>query len=642
MNSLPWKQTLARYLAIIGAIAFGAVSAGSAPAAAASNGTISIATQAGTTGIPLGMKAPLFVNWTGPQSADTVTVTLSITSSGKGAAPIAFYSYPSGNNQTMNTGSTPPVGQTCTLSFTPSGGTNTLGCGYGLLALADSGAVTISATATAKNNANSYPIASISLNATTPPAAVRTVSFTNSSSRDIWLGITSGAASSYTGPTTPTIPPGTISADIKPGAGSACGQSNPQAACPMGSTCLQGGAVPGTNTPFYCFYDPPVPVAVSGKNGKSVNPYKIAANGGKVSIGISKASQSPGGVYWSGNFFGRTNCDSANGCDINCNNNNDGGACGPGTGANPGIATLAELTFQKAPNPDYYDVSIINGANFAVAFGPASAVTPAKNSYACGTAGSRLGNKGWKGSSLTNLPAATWQMTPTQQSFPAGTTLPAGSTPKVFYRYISSSGTGTSCTSDSACTTPGEVCGYTANAIDNGTASTYKTTCGPQVAWVTANSIWGFNQSTSSNAAPFGFQYSDQNPSSNWKQTNNSTNVGNYQLCNNNTYSAYQAQGANPTVLACGGVMWGATQSSLPTGNPKTNVGQKITHVSQPAQTASANWLNYVLPTIAWLKQACPTCYTYPFDDMSSTFTCTAKQASRGILKYDVVFSDTQ
>lgn len=638
MSTLPWKQALVRNLATIGCIAFGALAPCAVPAATASNGTIAIGTQTGTTAIPQGMKAPLFINWTGPQSADTVTVTLSITSSGKGAAPIAFYSYPSGNNQTMNTGSAPPAGQPCILSYAP-GGASTLGCGYGLVALADSGSVTISATATAKNNANSYPIASISLSTTTPPAAVRTVSFTNSSSRDIWLGITSGAASSYTGPSTPTIPPGTISTDIKPGAGSACGPSNPQAACPMGSTCLQGGAVPGSGTPFYCFYDPPLPVAAPGKSG---SPYKIAAKGGKISIGISKASQSPGGVYWSGNFFGRTNCDSVNGCDINCNNNNDGGACGPGTGPNPGIATLAELTFQKPPNPDYYDVSIINGANFAVEFGPASASGKAKNGYACGTAGSLAGNQGWKGSSLSNLPAATWQMAPTAQSFPAGTTLPAGSSPGIFYRYIASSGSGTSCTADSACTTAGEVCGYTAAAINNGASSTYQTTCGPQIAWVTANSIWGFNPSTTTNTAPFGFQYSDQNPSSIWQKTDNQTSVGNYQLCNNNTYSAYQAQGANPTLLACGGVMWGATQATLPTGNPTTNVGQQITHVSQPALTASANWLNYVLPTIAWLKTACPTCYTYPFDDMSSTFTCAAKQASRGVLKYAVIFSDTQ
>jgi hypothetical protein len=35
-----------------------------------------------------------------------------------------------------------------------------------------------------------------------------------------------------------------------------------------------------------------------------------------------------------------------------------------------------------------------------------------------------------------------------------------------------------------------------------------------------------------------------------------------------------------------------------------------------------------VLPTIAWLKKSCPTCYTYPFDDMSSTFQCTNHKTS--------------
>ena len=45
------------------------------------------------------------------------------------------------------------------------------------------------------------------------------------------------------------------------------------------------------------------------------------------------------------------------------------------------------------------------------------------------------------------------------------------------------------------------------------------------------------------------------------------------------------------------------------------------------------------VPTIEWLKQACPTCYTYPFDGMSSTFTCS--DASRNpSTSYGVTFTD--
>ncbi len=31
-------------------------------------------------------------------------------------------------------------------------------------------------------------------------------------------------------------------------------------------------------------------------------------------------------------------------------------------------------------------------------------------------------------------------------------------------------------------------------------------------------------------------------------------------------------------------------------------------------------WISQVLPRITWLKQACPTCYAFQFDDPSSTF----------------------
>ena len=43
------------------------------------------------------------------------------------------------------------------------------------------------------------------------------------------------------------------------------------------------------------------------------------------------------------------------------------------------------------------------------------------------------------------------------------------------------------------------------------------------------------------------------------------------------------------------------------------------TYPSTQAFTANGNRIDYVLPTITWLKQAYPTCYTYPFDDMTST-----------------------
>ena len=123
--------------------------------------------------------------------------------------------------------------------------------------------------------------------------------------------------------------------------------------------------------------------------------------------------------------------------------------------------------------------------------------------------------------------------------------------------------------------------------------------------------------------------------------------VGDLQLCINNTYSAYGNNGTGttfpvqPLVLACGGVMWGATESPGPQQNPAGNVGLNLTRPAQTVQTANTNWLSYVLPTINWLKQACPTCYTYPFDDMTSTFTCAdTTRTPSPVTNYGVAFSD--
>jgi len=73
--------------------------------------------------------------------------------------------------------------------------------------------------------------------------------------------------------------------------------------------------------------------------------------------------------------------------------------------------------------------------------------------------------------------------------------------------------------------------------------------------------------------------------------------------------------------------------------------------IAAPTQACSTNnlagatnyWTTYVLPTIAWLKQSCPTCYTYPFDDMSSTFQCSNQATPSGLnsVAYLIQFNGT-
>jgi len=599
------------------------------------NGTIALSTQSGNN-VPIGMKAPLFVNWTGPTQTDVVTVNLSIAGSGA-----TFYSYAAGNNQTMNTATS----ATCTLTNAATVATSQLNCGLGLVGSGSAGTVTVSGTATGA--AGTYTIAPLTLAVVAPDAARRTVTFTNASvTQTIYVGITGGAASSYLNATTPAIPPGTTTANMKPGAGSTCGPSNPQAACPTGTTCIQGGSAPNSNigdTPFYCYYDQPTPVSTTSP----ATPYTLAP-GAATTLNISGSSLSPNDIFWSGNFYPRTGCDATTGVCENatCVGAAGGLACGPGTGPTPGTNTLAELTFQMYPATDFYDVSIINGANFAAAFGPTSLSVSSTNAYFCGTAGNGTAvNGGYSAGSIAGLPAAPWTMAPTSASFPPGLAPTTQSAASFFRVVIPSTSSPTACTSSASCTAGSDTaCGWSMSSVMQGSAFTYASglqVCGKPVAWMTADTIWGQN-SSSTNAAPFNFAQTFDNGSG------GTVAVSDLQLCVNGTYSAYINNGTSstfpiqPVALACGGVMWGPTVTTLQTPAP-TNTGLGITQTTQPVQTVNANWVTNVLPTIQWLKQACPTCYTYPFDDMSSTFTCSDAQGQAGgspTTAYGVTFSD--
>ncbi len=614
------------------------------PSPSSGNGTITIATQSSGTQAYAGINMPLFVNWTGFNSSDTVPVGLVITpspSNVSSSSPVQFYSYTAGVAG-MNKSLTPPTN----CSVTNSGGTAT-NCAYGLwvdpnATLGDSVIISAPPVTTALGT---YTFTPFTLTVAQAAAPVRTVTFTNNSTQNIYVGITGGGGWSYKSPTQTSVPPGTPSADIQPGAVSSCGpNSNYTQACPMGSTCAQAGAVPAADTPFYCYYDQNAP-----DNG-----YEISANGGSTTLKISGSAVAANGMIWSGNFFGRAGvCDPGSGqtCPISCNPNNDGGACGLGTGASPGIATLSEVTFNQAFSaPDYYDVSIINGVNLGVSFGPKQTQfqpAPTGNSYNCGVAGTKsLGASSFSTGSSSNLPNATWQFAPTSSNFPPGAALNNVS-PASYYRYvIPSANSKSTCTKTSDCTSSvaSDVCGYSPASINSGKGSNYANVCGAPVAWITADSIWGFNQDTS-NSAPFMFTTGDSTsptPAS-WTSTNGyNENVGSYQLCVNQTYSGYLSQPqTGGAILACGGVMWGNTQGTLPTGAPSTATGLAITYDGAVMQSASTNWLSYVLPTITWLKQACPTCYTYPFDDKASTFTCSdSSSTTPGTLNYEVKFTD--
>lgn len=78
-----------------------------------------------------------------------------------------------------------------------------------------------------------------------------------------------------------------------------------------------------------------------------------------------------------------------------------------------------------------------------------------------------------------------------------------------------------------------------------------------------------------------------------------------------------------------------------------------LTWETQQAYTSNTDWINggsgsstsRLSPTpqqsIQWLKDACPTAYSYPFDDHSSTFNCNtsdAAQQNQVNMDFEIVF----
>jgi Thaumatin family len=84
-------------------------------------------------------------------------------------------------------------------------------------------------------------------------------------------------------------------------------------------------------------------------------------------------------------------------------------------------------------------------------------------------------------------------------------------------------------------------------------------------------------------------------------------------------------QGAGPT--CCGCADW-------------ADLGLKIPPPPDTDRCISKNpaWVDRVQNTLFWLKKGCPTAYTYPYDDMSSTFVCKNMVNQMNLVNYQITF----
>lgn len=324
----------------------------------------------------------------------------------------------------------------------------------------------------------------------------------------------------------------------------------PDGSCPVGTACLSERTPPG------CFWVlPPPERGVSAlRPGESVT-YVLRA-------------PAIGGVRWSGNLYGRTDC-----VGLDCETGRcPGGVCGPGVGP-VGPTTLAELTLQ-ADGIDYYDVSMINGVNVPVSMGPdargAYRAPPGApgDAFWCGTGGGAT-------ASHSSLTSCSWTFDPTSI---------AGADRSALLTFVSPSDV--ACRSDADCAGAG-VCG---TAVLDGPPRAVQR-CGRQLGWWTAHELC--SATAGGLGAPIDCLAAVPGPGGGTRRDLFGC-AGPYGL------SCYSA-GAVSTCCGCAVWPYPATETC---------------HAQNP------DWNAAVLPWVSFVKRGCPTAYSYQYDDPSSTFVC--------------------
>jgi len=263
--------------------------------------------------------------------------------------------------------------------------------------------------------------------------------------------------------------------------------------------------------------------------------------------------------------------------------------------------TKTEDNFPSAAGSDaLYDVSMINGFNVPMemkGMNPTSTGTTGVLPLQCTAAGGMIQPTG---SLLGSCP---WSFTPASST--------PGTTANDLYWVTAGSDTG--CTSNTDCTVAGEVCGtaYTAEANN----SQLNRRCGPFIGYWTVNNYCGLT-GTWGSKNEFTF-FSCSNPLTNPVPYPTGSTNGDLQRCvpqGTTLGDCYSSVTDGPQ--CCGCINW-----DVSTGSEKT-------YQAYGCKTMNTDWISggngalSAYQNILWLKQACPTAYSYPDDDTSTQFNC--------------------
>lgn len=301
--------------------------------------------------------------------------------------------------------------------------------------------------------------------------------------------------------------------------------------------------------------------------------------------------------YVNGAIYGRTGCDSSTGncLTANCPVIANTATCQVSVGAN-NPATIFETNMNgAAANDGVYDVSIINGFNIP---GQVKSLAPiGSDPFGCGQSTGAIIQP--VGSSLGACP---WTFTP-----------PSTGIDSTANYYWVSGGADDGCTAATSCGT-GKVCGTAYASSTEGTAPINRR-CGTFLGYWTLASYVGYTATNQWGSVDLYTTYSmgtalPNGPNGSYGNVGGSpaTYAAIYScaITSNNSLNT----GYGNTMNVCGCYDWNQTGSVVPTAQSTNCTGN------------NSDWENTVFPRISWLKQACPTAYSYQFDDKSSSFTC--------------------
>lgn len=371
------------------------------------------------------------------------------------------------------------------------------------------------------------------------------------------------------------------------------------AGCPTGTSCSTDGNCYWTNYP-------PLATAVA---------TNLLPNSTPVTQTIPVTAADPV-VQWSGNISASLGCtgDQTTGSCIQTSCSNQGGAsCAPGMGfIQP--ATQAEFTL-LLNGVDSYDVETINGFHIPISITPVYSVTPSvaavPDNYTCNVA---AGNPAASGFGVCDWSTA--------------------SPPSTYYNMVTSNNNAGCASCPSSSTT--QICG-----LD----TSFNYGCGQFLGYWSADQMCSYSGLPASVQTAFGCNTSlaSLNPTNFFPNGYTLYDLmscpvptGDTNATLNSCYGTYSNVPANNELQCCGCIDWWTVGGI---GNNSNSNTASCTKPGQATPQTDPVWNNYIQNTVQWMKKACPSAYVYPFDDKTSTFTCTnTVQGSPNSTSYTITF----